>query len=271
MRQNNLKNKFFKSTMKIIGNKGLGKNFLGKTVKNYLIENSKTNEIIINGYSMLLDESCNFHKSMSLFGWEPFETELVKSNVKKNDIVVDVGANIGYYTLLMAKIGALVNSYEPAPSNFKLLKKNVQQNNFSQNITLHNTAVSNFIGTSKLYLQKNNTGGHQLGFNLFQTDNSIEVPVTKINLDRIDFAKIDVEGSELHVLEGMKVLPEKLLIEFSPRKLQNNGTKLEDFFKFIQKFSVKEVSKNGLIEADFDKLIKINFDNQTIERSLFLY
>ena len=69
----------------------------------------------------------------------------------------------------------------------------------------------------------------------------------------------------------MKVLPKKLLIEFSPQKLQNNGTKLEDFFKFIQKFSVKEVSKNGLIEADFDKLIKINFDNQTNERSLFLY
>ena len=146
-----------------------------------------------------------------------------------------------------------------------------QQNNFSQNITLHNKAVSNFIGTSKLYLQKNNTGGHQLGFDPFQTNNSIEVPVTKINLDKIDFAKIDVEGSELNVLKGMKVLPEKLLIEFSPQKLQNNGTKLEDFFKFIKKFSVKEVSKNGLIEADFDKLIKINFDNQTIERSLFLY
>ena len=271
MKKNKIKNKLFKSTMKIVGNKGLGKNFLGKAVKNYLVQNSKTNEIIINGYSMLLDESCDFHGSMSLFGWEPSETELVKSNVKKNDIVIDVGANIGYYTLLMAKIGAFVNSYEPAPSNFKLLQKNVYQNNFSQNVTLHNTAVSNFIGTSKLYLQKNNTGGHQLGFDPFQTDNSIEVPVTKINLDKIDFAKIDVEGSELNVLKGMKVLPKKLLIEFSPQKLQNIGTKLDDFFKFIEKFSVKEVSKNGLIEADFDKLIKINFDNQTIERSLFLY
>jgi len=150
--------------------------------------------------------------------------------------------------------------------NFKLLQKNVYQNNFSQNVTLHNTAVSNFIGTSKLYLQKNNTGGHQLGFDPFQTNNSIEVPVTKINLDKIDFAKIDVEGSELNVLKGMKVLPKKLLIEFSPQKLQNIGTKLDDFFKFIEKFSIKEVSKNGLIEADFDKLRKINYD-----ANLFLY
>jgi len=180
--------------------------------------------------------------------------------------VVDVGANIGYYTLLMAKIGAFVNSYEPAPSNFKLLQKNVHQNNFSQNVILYNKAVSNFIGTSKLYLQKKHTGGHQLGFDRFQTDNSIEVPVTNLDFDKIDFAKIDVEGSELNVLKGMKVLPKKLLIEFSPEKLQNIGTKLDDFFNFIEKFSIKEVSKNGLIEADFDKLRKINYD-----ANLFLY
>ena len=266
MKKNKIKNKLFKSTMKIVGNKGLGKNFLGKAVKNYLVQNSKTNEIIVNGYRMLLDESCDFHGSMSLFGWEPFETELVKSNVKKNDIVIDVGANIGYYTLLMAKIGAFVNSYEPAPSNFKLLQKNVYQNNFSQNVTLHNTAISNFIGTSKLYLQKNNTGGHQLGFDPFQTDNSIEVPVTKIELDKIDFAKIDVEGSELHVLRGMKTLPNKMLIEFSSINLKESGTNPDDFFHFIEKYTIKEITKNGLIELDYEVLIK-----NKMATNLFLY
>ena len=264
MKNYKIKNKFFKSTIKIVGNKGLGKNFLGKSIKKYIIENSKTNEIIVNGCKMQLDK--NDVMQMSLFDYDPIETDIVKSNVKKNDIVVDVGANIGYYTLLMAKIGAIVNSYEPALDNFKLLQKNVQQNNFPQNITLHNKAVSNFIGTSKLYLQKKHTGGHQLGFDRFQTDNSIEVLVTKLDFDKIDFAKIDVEGSELNVLKGMKVLPKKLLIEFSPQKLQNIGTKLDDFFKFIEKFSIKEVSKNGLIEADFDKLRKINYD-----ANLFLY
>jgi FkbM family methyltransferase len=259
-----IKNKLFKSTIKIVGNKGLGKNPLGNTIKKYLIKNSKTNEIIVNGCKMYLDK--NDVMQMSLFDYEPIETDIIKSNVKENDIVVDVGANIGYFTLLMAKNNSRVFSYEPAPDNFKILQKNVHQNNFSQNVTLHNTAVSNFIGTSKLYLQEKHTGGHQLGFDRFQTNNSIEVPVTKLDLDRIDFAKIDVEGSELNVLKGMKVLPKKLLIEFSPQKLQNNGTKLEDFFKFIKKFSVKEVSKNGLIEADFDKLRKINFD-----ANLFLY
>ena len=264
MRQNNFKNKLFKNTIKIVGNKGLANNSFGNSIKKFLIKNSKTNEIIVNGYKMTLDE--NDALQLSLFDYDPVETELVKSNVKKNDIVVDIGANIGYYTLLMAKLDSHVYSYEPSPDNFKILQKNVCQNNFSQNVTLHKTAGSNVIGTSKLYLQEGHTGGHQLGFDRFQNNNSIEVPVTKLNLNKIDFAKIDVEGSELNVLKGMKVLPEKLLIEFSPQKLQNNGTKLEDFFKFIKKFSVKEVSKNGLIEADFDKLRKINFD-----ANLFLY
>ena len=54
-----------------------------------------------------------------------------------------------------------------------------------------------------LYLQEDQTGGHQLGLYRFQTNNSIDVPVTKLNLDRIKFAKINVEGSELNVLKGM--------------------------------------------------------------------
>ena len=50
MKKDKIKNKFFKSTIKIAGNKGLGKNFLGKSIKKYLIKNSKTDEIIVNSY-----------------------------------------------------------------------------------------------------------------------------------------------------------------------------------------------------------------------------
>ena len=109
MKKNNIKNKFFKSTIKIVGNKGLSKNFLGKAIKNYLVQNSKTNEIIVNGYRMLLDEDDVMQ--MSLFDYDPIETKIVRTHVKKNDITVDIGANMGYYTLLMAKQGAEAVSY----------------------------------------------------------------------------------------------------------------------------------------------------------------
>ena len=121
MKNYKIKNKFFKSTMDLIGNKGFGKNVLGESIKKYMIEHCKTNETVVNGYKMLLDKNDVMH--FSLFNYEPIETEIVKTNVKKNDIVVDVGANIGYYTLLMAKNTASVFSYEPEPQNFSLLKK----------------------------------------------------------------------------------------------------------------------------------------------------
>ena len=69
MKKNKIKNKLFKSTIKIVGNKGLGKNFLGKSIKKYIIENSKTNEIIVNGCKMQLDE--NDVMQISLFDYEP--------------------------------------------------------------------------------------------------------------------------------------------------------------------------------------------------------
>jgi FkbM family methyltransferase len=250
----NIKNKFFKSTMNIIGNKGLGNNYIGKNVKSFLVKNSKNNQVIVNGCKMYLDK--NDVMQISLFDYEPIETKIVKSNIKKNDIVVDIGSNIGYYTLLMAKLNSIVHSYEPELSNFKLLKKNIYENNFSSNVKLYNKAVSNFNGKSKLFLSEFTPGEHKLDYDRFGGKKFIEVDVTKINLDRIDFAKIDVEGSELHVLEGMKSLPNKILIEFNSLNLKESGSNYKDFFKFLNKYTIKEVSKNGLIEPDYDKLIE---------------
>jgi len=263
MQKDKIKNKIFKSTIKIAGNKGLGKNFLGKSVKKYLIENSKTNEIIVNGCKMQLDK--NDVMQMSLFDYEPIETDIVKSNVKKNDIVVDVGANIGYYTLLMAKNNACVFSYEPEPQNFALLQKNVILNDFSSNVNLYNKAVSNFNGHSKLILSEYSTGQHELDTNRFGT-HPIDVEVIKLDLEKIDFAKIDVEGTELHVLQGMKTLPNKMLIEFNSINLKESGTNHDDFFHFIEKYTIKEISKNGLIEPDYEALIK-----NKMTTNLFLY
>ena len=305
MKTNNIKNKFFKLTMKLIGNKGLAKNRLGNSVKDFLTRNCKTNEMSVNGYKMLLHDNME----ISLRPYEPIETEIVKTHVEKNNIVVDIGANIGYYTLLMALNQAKVFSYEPEPKNFKLLQKNVNLNNFSSNVKLYNKAVSNYNGFSKLFLVEGAPGMHTLSNNRFDSNSidvnfinrrlgttpflefinkveqkirkpmviaaamqdmsnvaNIVVEVTKLNLDKIDFAKIDVEGHELHVLEGMKILPTKILIEFNPLYLQASGKNYNDFFHFIEKFTIKQISKDGLEELDYEELIK-----SKTSRNLFLY
>lgn len=263
MNNDKIKNKIFKSTINLIGNKGLSKNFAGKFVKKHLIDNCKIDEIFINGCKMFLDK--NDVMQLSLFNYESVETEIVKNNVKKNDIVIDVGANIGYYTLLMAKNDAIVHSYEPEFQNFDLLKKNVDINNFSSNVTLYNKAVSNFNGNSKLILSEHSTGQHKLENSRFGTK-SIDVEVTKIELDRIDFAKIDVEGAELNVLKGMKNLPNKLLIEFNSLNLEEFDTNHSDFLNYLKKYTIKEISDTGLIEPDYEKLI-----HNKMATNLFLY
>jgi hypothetical protein len=106
---------------------------------------------------------------------------------------------------------------------------------------------------------------HKLDKNRLGTK-SIDVEVTKLELDKIDFAKIDVEGTELLVLQGMKTLPNKMLIEFNSTNLKESGSNYEDFFNFLEKYTIKEISKKGIFEPDYDRLIK---NEMTV--NLFLY
>jgi len=64
--------------------------------------------------------------------WEPFETSLFKKFIKKNSVFIDIGAHIGYYSLLCASKannGTIV-SFEPVPRNYNILQKNIALNNF---------------------------------------------------------------------------------------------------------------------------------------------
>lgn len=133
--ESKIKNVLFRVAIRLMGNKGLSRNFIGKAIKEYAVKNCRTNEITVNDYRMILDKDDSLR--LSLFPYEPIETQLVKQYVKAKDCVVDVGANIGYYTLLMAKQRAIVHSFEPEPKNFALLKKNVELNNFT-NVILYN-------------------------------------------------------------------------------------------------------------------------------------
>lgn len=125
--------------------------------------------------------------------------------------------------------------------------------------------MSNFNGNSKLALAEHTTGQHKLGTNRFGNE-TINVEVIKLELDKIDFAKIDVEGDELHVLQGMKTLPNKMLVEFNSINLKESGSNHKDFFHFIEKYTIKQISKNGLAEPDYDQLIK-----NKMATNLFLY
>jgi FkbM family methyltransferase len=189
------------------------------------------------GKWMYLDDKDSMR--LAKFGIYNFEeTKLIKKLVKRKHIVLDIGANIGYFTLLMAKQAKLVHAFEPEAQNFQLLKKNVELNKIS-NVKLHNVAVAEKNGKTKLHLCETNRGMHRIYPSRWCTEGSNEVKTVRMDdvIQEADFIKIDVEGAELGALKGMAKLLKKcevtILMEFHPPSIIEYGSKPREIFDLV--------------------------------------
>jgi len=167
--------------------------------------------------------------------WEPEETELFRSLLREGMDVVDVGAHIGYYSILASGgVGpsGRVFAFEPSPGNFALLTKNLESNGCTNTRALP-TAVAETAGSVELHLDPSNTGGHTL---VAPRGSGKSVQVESIDLDgwlqreavRPALVKIDVEGAEWGVLAGLRrTLTESaeltLVMEFFPARIRQGG------------------------------------------------
>jgi FkbM family methyltransferase len=169
--------------------------------------------------------------------WEPFETRLCLALVGPGACCVDVGANLGYFTVLAASqagAGGRVHAFEPDPDNFALLAANVALNGLADRCTLSCEALADRAGEGFLYRSGDNLGDHQV----YPGDG--ERPAVPIRLargdavlgsavDAIDFLKIDTQGSEAAVLAGLLPLlarqprPPAILVELTPFSLALAG------------------------------------------------
>jgi len=170
-----------------------------------------------------------------------------ESNIRKyfslsKGIFVDIGANIGKYTIKIAKqLGneGQAISIEPEPSNFQILKKNIELNNL-KNVHALNLACSSKEGFIDFYINKSGTGAHSL---IKKTKNKISVKSSKLdnvlltlNLPKADLIKIDVEGAEIEVLKGAKKTLKKhpkLIIEIE------DSSNLKNVRNFLERFGYK--------------------------------
>lgn len=184
--------------------------------------------------------------------YEPYATNVFLNLIKPGDTVIDIGANIGYYTVLGAtKVGAKgkVLAIEPEPTNLSYLKRNLSQNNI-QNTQIFAGAVSRETGTLPLYLSSTSAGEHSL---VVKTDKAISVPVE--TLDHLVGAyklkptliKIDVEGAEMDVLAGasktLSSLRPTIIFEYSLRPTKSTYS-LKDLQKHkYQLFLLDEKTK----------------------------
>lgn len=144
--------------------------------------------------------------------FEPHMVELFDSLLKPSDTVLDIGANIGCTSILFGSRAQRVVSFEPSPSTYQFLQKNVQASELP-NITTHNLGLGKTAGRFELTFSTDNRAG---GFvsNMTQASaghqvESIEIVRGDAFLDasdirRVDFIKIDVEGFERDVIEGLR-------------------------------------------------------------------
>jgi len=130
--------------------------------------------------------------------------------IGKNDLVIDIGANNGYFTVFAAKEApeGRIISFEPVPELAKKIDKNIATNNL-KNVKLENIAVSDNIGLSTFYVSQVHNGCHSL-FHRNDSDEKIEVATTTLEaycsenkIAKIDFLKLDCEGAEYKIFQSL--------------------------------------------------------------------
>jgi methyltransferase, FkbM family len=142
--------------------------------------------------------------------WEPFETELLVKTCEVGDIVMDIGANIGWYSLIAAiKTGAKgkVFSFEPDHDNYNLLVKNIRRLSLRHRVQPFNIALGARQQHGNLFLNDNNMGDHRI-FPSSDTNGVASVEIDTI--DNItakynlypDIIKIDTQGAESAIFNG---------------------------------------------------------------------
>ena len=221
----------------------------------------RTDFVVVQGNRMYLDP--NDCLELSILGvHEEAVTEFVKRTVKKGDTVLDIGANIGYYTLIFARLvgeGGKVIAFEPSPENFAILKKNVEANGF-KNVTLVQKAVSDRTGKIKLYLSddagEHTISGHGSGREAIEIDSVRIDDYFRDSKESINFIKLDIEGAEFQALKGMQKLlggnaALGLITEYYPFFLRKEGIEPGEFIGYLKnagfELSHIDMDKTGLV------------------------
>jgi FkbM family methyltransferase len=146
--------------------------------------------------------------------WHRRDYDVPRMQIKANDIVIDIGANQGFFTCYAAYHGARVYAFEPFPQSFETLRENVRINGFEKNVAARAWAIGGQNGTANL-IYTDREGGVMNSINLaycqkknLDTRQQITVPcytlaqvIEDMKIARIRLCKIDCEGAELDILK----------------------------------------------------------------------
>lgn len=200
--------------------------------------------------------------------YEPAVWKHLMGNIRTGDVVVDVGAFIGVYTVAQAKrVGpqGLILAFEPEPTNFEWLERHVLLNHVQENVRLSNSAVGEKAGEINFDSGKDSQSCVS-GFG------KTKVPVTTLDRElknrRVDIIKIDTEGYEENVLRGaLGVLkdasrsPRLIYIEVHPYAWEKLGVSSQSLLNLLEECNFSVTTIDGKIVNN------INFYGEIVARN----
>lgn len=241
----------YKKIYRLLSGKGLSRWFPTNYFARKAVRNM-TGDVTadVQGFQMIVPIEQTHGMVLYLKGiYEPALTKFIKFFLKPGMTFVDVGACLGYYSLLaseiVGKLGKVI-AFEPDYDNFMYLGRNVARNK-SKNIFSHNKAASNKKGKMTFHIS-DHIGCHSLLHSKLSGHiHHEEVPTVRIDqyIDHIDVIKIDVEGWEYYVLKGVESLladPNNNMIifmEYCPALLKENPQLWGNLMEFLDRYTIK--------------------------------
>ena len=222
--------------------------------------------------------------------WEMWITRVFMDSLQKGMTVVDIGANIGYYSLIAASmIGeqGRVFAFEANPDIFEILFRNIEINSYLNKTTLINKAVFDKTGSLNFHNYKLHHGGSSVCKITEESQKEFRdevevIEVEAVSLDdyfsdkdiKVDLIKIDAEGSEARIFKGMEKIvkdnPQLTIIcEFTPSMVQSLGDDPGTFLEEIEScgFTLKKISQNSkAVNVSADELLNTAHSDLYLER-----
>ncbi len=226
----------------------------------------------INGYELLVLANEDVGRSIHFAGcFESAETKYLRHMIRADSVCVDVGANVGYFTMLMAQAASAgsVHAFEPITLNACLLKASVELNGFT-NVRLSECAVGDYVGvvsfsqsSDSAYSSINDTARKPLDRTLAVPIITLDAYLDREGVERVDVLKADVEGAEGLVIAGASRLlgddkrkPYVIMLELYEQNLHTFDNSVNAVIEKVQAYGYKPfvINREGELLPFTEKL-----------------
>jgi FkbM family methyltransferase len=207
--------------------------------------------------------------------YQPETHSFLRSHCTSGTAAIDVGAHIGLFTVVMAKLvgpEGQVFSFEPTPDSFAALREAVRLNGYEESVNLRRQAVSSHDGRLEFFMTPTSVSNAN---SLVGGPGAEQVEVDVVRLDsleprrRVSVIKVDAEGAEVQVLEGARDLISRdqpaIALDVHPSAIEQSGSSLSRLCQVIDELALEPWQAQERISAEWIRQQREIFDLQLLQ------